>query len=135
MEIGKNECFSIPEDVLIQDVNDEVVLLDLASEHYFGMDEEGARIWMLLKEQKAAGEIVEELLQEYEVDRADLETDVHELLAQLLEAGLIRRVNPERRVGAGTKIYCPGWATSKAVRRGLFSAGPMPLCASSQALR
>ena len=94
MEIGKNECFSIPEDVLFQDVNDEVVLLDLASEHYFGLDEVGARIWMLLKEQKAAGEIVEELLQEYEVDRADLESDVHELLAQLLEAGLIRRVNP-----------------------------------------
>ena len=94
MEIGKNECFSIPEDVLFQDVNDEVVLLDLASEHYFGLDEVGARIWMLLKEQKAAGQIVEELLQEYEVDRADLESDVHELLAQLLEAGLIRRVNP-----------------------------------------
>ena len=94
MEIGKNECFSIPEDVLFQDVNDEVVLLDLASEHYFGLDEVGARVWMLLKEQKAAGQIVEELLQEYEVDRADLESDVHELLAQLLEAGLIRRVNP-----------------------------------------
>ena len=94
MEIGKNECFSIPEDVLFQDVNDEVVLLDLASEHYFGLDEVGARIWMLLKEQKAAGQIVEELLQEYEVDRADQESDVHELLAQLHEAGLIRRVNP-----------------------------------------
>ena len=94
MDIGKNECFSIPEDVLFQDVNDEVVLLDLASEHYFGLDEVGARIWMLLKEQKVAGQIVEELLQEYEVDRADLESDVHELLAQLLEAGLIRRVNP-----------------------------------------
>jgi hypothetical protein len=94
MEIGKNECFSIPEDVLFQDVNDEVVLLDLASEHYFGLDEVGARVWMLLKEQKTSGQIVEELLQEYDVDRADLEGDIHELLTQLLEAGLIRRANP-----------------------------------------
>lgn len=94
MEIGKNECFSIPEDVLFQDVNDEVVLLDLASEHYFGLDEVGARVWMLLKEQKAAGQIVEELLQEYDVERAELEGDVLDLLAQLLEAGLIRRANP-----------------------------------------
>lgn len=94
MEIGKNECFSIPEEVLFQDVNNEVVLLDLSSEHYFGLDEIGARIWMLLKEQKAAGQIVEELLREYDVDRAELEGDIHELLAQLLEAGLIRRANP-----------------------------------------
>ena len=94
MEIGKNECFSIPEDVLFQDVNDEVVLLDLASEHYFGLDEVGARVWMLLKEQKAAGQIVEELLQEYDVERAELEGDVLDLLAQLLDAGLIRRANP-----------------------------------------
>ena len=94
MEIGKNECFSIPEDVLFQDVNDEVVLLDLASEHYFGLDEVGARTWMLLKEQKAAGQIVEELLQEYDVERAELEGDILDLLAQLLEAGLIRRTNP-----------------------------------------
>lgn len=94
MEIGKNECFSIPEDVLFQDVNDEVVLLDLASEHYFGLDEVGARIWMLLKEQKAAGQIVEDLLQEYDVERAELEGDVLDLLAHLLEAGLIRRTSP-----------------------------------------
>ena len=93
MEIEKNELFSIPDEVMFQNVNDEAVLLDLASEHYFGLDEVGTRIWTLLSEQKAAGQIVDELLQEFEVERADLEGDVHELLSQLLDAGLIQRAN------------------------------------------
>lgn len=91
MEIGKDEQFSIPEEVLFQAVNDEAVLLDLASEHYFGLDEVGARIWMLLADRKPAGQIVEELLLDYDVDRAELEGDVNDLLERLLEAGLIRR--------------------------------------------
>lgn len=94
MVIKKNEVFSIPEEVLFQNVSGETVLLDLASENYFGLDEVGTRIWMLLSEQKAAGQILEDLQEKYEVDRANLEEDVNELLGQLLEAGLIRRAKP-----------------------------------------
>ena len=77
-------------DVLCQEVGGEMVLLDLNSESYFGLDEIGARIWALLNEEKAVGQIVETLLEEYEVDRARLEGDVNELLENLLEAGLIK---------------------------------------------
>jgi len=94
METKENAIFSIPEEVLFQNVGDETVLLDMASEQYFGLDEVGARIWMLLSEEKAAGQILEDLLDEYEVERADLEKDLSELLERLLEAGLIRRANP-----------------------------------------
>lgn len=94
MVIKKNEVFSIPEEVLFQNVSGETVLLDLASENYFGLDKVGTRIWMLLNEQKAAGQILESLQEEYEIDRANLEEDVNELLGQLLEAGLIRRAKP-----------------------------------------
>lgn len=94
MVIKKNEVFSIPEEVLFQNVSGEAVLLDLASENYFGLDEVGTRVWMLLNEQKAAGQILEDLQEEYEVDRENLEGDVNELLVQLLEAGLIRRAKP-----------------------------------------
>jgi len=64
-------------------------LLDLASESYFGLDEIGARIWGLLGEDKNVDQILDTLLQEYEVDRETLEADVEELLGSLLEAGLI----------------------------------------------
>jgi hypothetical protein len=63
--------------------------LDLASESYFGLDEIGARIWGLLGEGKDVGQVLEVLLQEYEVDRKTLEGDLGELLGELLGAGLI----------------------------------------------
>jgi hypothetical protein len=43
----------------------------------------------LLKEGRGVDAIVDTLLAEYEVEREQLEADVRELLAALLEAGLI----------------------------------------------
>lgn len=83
----------ISEDVLFQEVSGETVLLDLASEQYFGLDSVGTRIWALLNEGAAADTVVDTLLGEYEVERATLAADVDELLARLAEAGLIRFVD------------------------------------------
>ena len=94
MEIHKDQKFSIPGDVLFQDVSGETVLLDMDSEQYFGLDEVGTRIWAMLNEDRAAGQIVDMLLEEYEVERVSLEGDVNELLASLLEAGLIKKADP-----------------------------------------
>lgn len=80
----------ISPDVLFQEVSGETVLLDLASEQYFGLDAVGTRIWALLNEGATADDVVETLLEEYEVERATLEADVAELLAGLAGAGLIR---------------------------------------------
>ena len=90
MNIQQDQKVTISPEVLFQEVSGEIVLLDLASESYFGLDEIGARIWALLNEEKTVGQIVEVLLEEYEVDRARLEGDVNELLENLLEAGLIK---------------------------------------------
>ena len=94
MEIHKDQKFSIPGDVLFQDVSGETVLLDMDSEQYFGLDEVGTRIWAMLNEGRAAGQIVDMLLEEYEVERVSLEADVNELLTSLLEAGLIEKADP-----------------------------------------
>ena len=89
MGIEKDQVISISSEALFQEVGGEMVLLDLASESYFGLDEVGARVWGLLSDDKNVGQILDTLLQEYEVDRETLEADVEELLGSLLEAGLI----------------------------------------------
>jgi hypothetical protein len=89
MEIRDDQVFTVSRDVLFQEVSGETVLLDLESEQYFGLDAVGTRIWSLLKEGRAVREMVETLLAEYEVEREQLAGDVRELLAALLDAGLI----------------------------------------------
>jgi hypothetical protein len=84
---------AISEDVLFQEVSGETVLLDLASEQYFGLDAVGTRVWQLIGEGATTAAVVDTLLGEYEVERATLAADVDELLARLAEAGLIRFVD------------------------------------------
>jgi len=79
----------IPTQVMARQVGDETVILDLASGTYFGLDPVGARIWQLMGDGKTLAEICEKMLEEYEVEREQLETDVLRLTGELLERGLV----------------------------------------------
>ena len=76
------------EDVLFQNLDGEAVLLDLASETYFGLNEVGTRVWELLESSRSLGEIATLLQSEYEVESARAESDVLGLATRLIEAGL-----------------------------------------------
>ncbi|NIM71259.1 MAG: PqqD family peptide modification chaperone [Xanthomonadales bacterium] len=89
MELSSNLRFRISEQVLAQEVHGETVLLDLASEAYFGLDEVGTRVWQLLAAGHNLGELLGTLAEEYRVTRGQLEGDVGELLASLAAAGLL----------------------------------------------
>ena len=90
MQIQKEQKVSISSEVLFQEVSGETVLLDLASESYFGLDVVGTRVWGLLESGTSVGDMLDVLLDEYEVERDVLEKDVGELLEKLQEAGLIK---------------------------------------------
>ena len=71
------------------DLPGEKVILDLNSDHYFGMNAVASRIWTLIQEPIETGDIVEKLLEEYEVEREQAERDVERLLAEMKEKGLV----------------------------------------------
>jgi hypothetical protein len=75
--------------VRIQATGDEAVLLDLASERYFGLNAVGARTWQLLSTDPSAEAAFNTLLGEYEVAPAQLEHDLLVLLKQLADDGLV----------------------------------------------
>jgi hypothetical protein len=81
---------SIPTQVMARQVGEEIVILDLASGTYFGLDPVGARIWQLLSEGRVLAEVCELMLAEYDVSRDEIERDLSELLDSLVEKGLIR---------------------------------------------
>ena len=85
-----NRSVRISADVLSQDVSGETVLLDLNSENYFGMEGVGTRLWQLLKEHGDLSKIYNVLLQEYEIDEKQLETDLDAIMNELVDAGIIK---------------------------------------------
>ena len=75
--------------VRLQQTGDESVLLDLASEQYFGLDAVGTRVWQLLEADSDVQAAFAILVREYDVDAARLESDLLDLLRQLADAVLI----------------------------------------------
>ena len=78
------------DDVLFQEVGGEAVLLNLASEQYFGLDPVGTRIWQLLNEDGRLQHAFDTMRDEYEVEPALLESDLLTLVGKLAEAGLVK---------------------------------------------
>ena len=76
-------------DVLAQPVGGESILLDLASEQYFGLDTVGARIWELLAHSGNLEQVHATLCDEFTGNPAQIESDLLALLQKMTDAGLV----------------------------------------------
>jgi len=79
----------IPENVLTREIDGELVLLDLGSETYFGLDDVGTRFWAAIAESDSLSEAKRMLLEEFEVEPARLERDLAQLIGELQAHGLV----------------------------------------------
>ena len=72
------------------DLVGEVVILDLKSGVYYGLDAVGARIWSLIQEPMAVSDIRDIILAEYEVDADRCARDLLALLGELAAVALVK---------------------------------------------
>lgn len=80
-------------DQIFSDLGGEIVILNVASGVYHGLDEVGARVWHLIQQPRTVDEIRDAILDEYEVVPEQCERDVMTLLQQLVQAGLANCVD------------------------------------------
>lgn len=71
------------------DLDGEKVMMDLEKGRYFMMNQVGSRIWELIENPLEVNEIVNALLQEYDVSRDTCEKEVMNFLNKLNNANLI----------------------------------------------
>jgi len=74
------------------ELDEEIVLLNMNDNRYYGLNGMGAFIWRSLEKSDNVSTIVEDVLGSYEVSREHCEEDVLVFLRELSEAGLIRVV-------------------------------------------
>lgn len=80
----------ISEDVVWREFGGEVLMLDLASQHYFGLTGSGSEMWQLIAEHGSSDPVIESLLAKYEVDAASLRADFERLVEELAAKGMLR---------------------------------------------
>lgn len=76
-------------DSMAAHVGDETVILHPTTGEYFGLDSVGTRVWQHIQSPIRYSDLIEQLLEEYDVSRDELERDVSELLEQLQAERLI----------------------------------------------
>ena len=89
MTISFSDRVTVPDEVLISNLQDESVILNLNSERYFGLDDVGTRMLSVLANSASIEAAYESLACEYEVDRQVLRDDLIVLVENLLQQGLI----------------------------------------------
>ena len=87
MDLNKKVTFA--DTVFAQEVDGEMVLLDMNSENYFGLDAVGTDIWQSMQEKATLQEVLEVLLDQYEVEEEVLKKDLVSFVEKLEESGLV----------------------------------------------
>jgi hypothetical protein len=81
-------------EVLFRETAGQGMLLNLKSGRYYGLDEVGTRLWRLLAKGRSLESAVSQLLEEYDVTRERLESDVERFVETLHAHGLVLRQPP-----------------------------------------
>jgi hypothetical protein len=79
--------------VIQSKIGEEVVMLDMDSGLYFGLNSVASIIWVKLEKPISFEEIVDQLLEEYGIDRQTCETDTKVFWDQLLDNNIIKLVS------------------------------------------
>lgn len=85
-----SDRFTVSADVVAREVGGEMVLLDLSSGQYFGLDPVGGRIWELLAEgPRELAQLCDSVEAEFDAPRDRIEADLLSLAKQLKDQDLI----------------------------------------------
>lgn len=91
MTISFSDRVTVPDGVLISQLQNESVILNLESERYFGLDDVGTRFLTVLTTSESIEAAHEKLSQEYDVDPQLLRQDLLALVDKLIAQGLLIR--------------------------------------------
>ena len=78
-----------PTSVAWRDVEGEVVVIDLKNSEFFSLNDAAQGLWPLLHRGTTNTELVQALVERYDVDLVRAESDVRGLLVQLRQRGFL----------------------------------------------
>lgn len=93
MAIGFGKAVVVPTGTLAREVDGELVIISVAQETYFGLDEVGTRMWQLLTTSARIQDAFDALLEEFDVDATTMAGDLGHLVEGLEAHGLIALVD------------------------------------------
>jgi len=73
------------EEIVASDIDGETVMMSVENGEYYGLDDIGSRIWELIEKPVRVSDLIDTLLERFDVDRETCEKDVLTFLNGLNE--------------------------------------------------
>lgn len=93
MDIQLEDSVVANSDALSCELEGKGVILDAQSKEYYGLNEVGVLIWQLIASPRIVAELVEIVLQDFDIEREVCKTDCLSFLSNLKQRNLIRIVH------------------------------------------
>ena len=82
-EITTDTVISQIEEIVASDIDGETVMMSIENGKYYGLDDIGSRIWELIERPVKVSDLIDTLLERFDVDRETCERDVLKFLNEL----------------------------------------------------
>ena len=90
MDISVNSKVCQLQNIVASEIDDEVVMMSIETGAYYGIDEIGSRIWKLIETPCRVSDLIDKLMNEFEVDYETCQKDVLLFLQDLQEKKTIQ---------------------------------------------
>ena len=84
-EITPDTFISQVEEIVASDIDGETVMMSIENGKYYGLDDIGSRIWQLIEKPVKVADLIDTLLERFDVARETCERDVLKFLNELNE--------------------------------------------------
>jgi len=92
MEFKRKDIIQRKEGMISSNIDGEAVMMSVENGKYYGLNELGTAIWELTENDISFEEIINKLMEDYEVEHKDCLRDVSEFLNDIHTKGLINIV-------------------------------------------
>lgn len=89
-KIGLDTVVSQVEEIVASDMDGETVMMSIENGEYYGMDAIGSRIWALIEKPAKVLDLINTLLEGFDVDREMCEKDVLKFLNELNDNKILK---------------------------------------------
>ena len=87
--LRESKSFNVADDILMSQIENEAILLDLATGTYYNLNQSSIPFWEALQNKQPLEPVVQQILNEYEVEASQVLKDLQIFLQDLLEFGII----------------------------------------------
>ncbi len=88
--IENNSKIILNQELLQSEIDGETIMMSIDNGKYYGLNSVASRIWEIIKDEPLFSELIEKLMEEYDIEKKQCEIETLDFLTNLIKNKLIK---------------------------------------------